>query len=115
MAKQGFTGKNALNLVQKERTWALCVGSGISFPIFPLWNELAKKIVHKCEPAADDIIYALSKKMSAEVLLQAAIDIAGKDHKTFSRELADTLYESLFAGLSLNVVLPHTPQIQRCW
>lgn len=100
MAKQGLTIKTALNLVKRDRTWALCVGSGISFPIFPLWDGLARTIVHKFVPAADSSFDDLSKKMSAEVLLQAATEIAGKDHKTFSRDLAETLYEGLLGGLS---------------
>lgn len=101
MAKQGLTTKTAHNLVHKDRTWALCVGSGISFPIFPLWDGLARKIVHKCVPSADSSFDDLSKKMSAEVLLQAANEIAGNDHKVFSKLLADTLYEGLFNGLSI--------------
>lgn len=43
MAKQGLTTKNIPNLVKKENSWALCVGSGISTPLFPLWDSLAKK------------------------------------------------------------------------
>lgn len=104
MAKQGLTPKTVQNLVGKERTWALCVGSGISFPIFPLWDELARKIVHKFVPDADGLFDDLSKKMNAEVLLQAATEFAGKDHKTFSKDLADTLYEGLFEGLSASDV-----------
>lgn len=100
MAKQGLTIKNALNLVQRDRTWALCVGSGISYPIFPLWDGLARKIVHKFVPAADSFFDELSKKMSAEVLLQAATEMAAKEHKTFSRDLAEVLYEGLFDNLS---------------
>lgn len=100
MAKQGLTAKTALNLVKRDHTWALCVGSGISFPIFPLWDGLARKIVHNFVPAADGSFDDLSKKMSAEVLLQAATEMAGKDHKSFSRDLAETLYEGLFGGLS---------------
>lgn len=100
MAKKGFTVNNTPNLVDKYGTWALCLGSGISYPIFPLWDELAKKIVHKCEPLADSLFEELSKKMASEVLIQAAVEIAGKDHKAFSKDLADILYERLFAGLS---------------
>lgn len=101
MAKQGLTTKTALNLVKRDKTWAICVGSGISYPIFPLWNDLAKKIVHKFVPAADSSFDTLSKKMSAEVFLQSATEIAAKDHKEFSKDLADILYEGLFEGLSL--------------
>ncbi len=99
MAKQGLTTKTALNLVKKERTWALCVGSGISYPIFPLWNDLAQKIVHRFVPDADGSFDELSKKMSAEVFLQAATEVAAKSHKDFSKDLADVLYERLFDGL----------------
>lgn len=100
MAKKGLTNKTALNLVQKERTWALCVGSGISYPIFPLWGELAKKIVQKFVPAAVSSFDELKNRMSPEVILQAATEIAGRVHKDFSKDLADTLYENLFNGLS---------------
>lgn len=100
MAKQGLTTKNIPNLVKKENSWALCVGSGISTPLFPLWDSLAKKILHKCAPEADDLFDELSKKMSPEVILQAAIEYAGKNHNDFSKELADTLYEDLFKDIS---------------
>ena len=115
MAKQGLTVKTSLNLVKRVQTWALCVGSGISYPIFPLWNDLAKKIVHKYVPAADSSFDDLSKKLSSEVFLQAAADIASKNHKDFSKELADILYEGLFDGLTLEekevvrVCLTHDP------
>lgn len=102
MAKQGLTAKTALNLVKRDRTWALCVGSGISYPIFPLWDGLAKKIVHKYVPAADSSFADLSKKLSSEVFLQAAAEIASKNHEEFSKELAEILYEGLFDGLLLN-------------
>lgn len=100
MAKQGLTTKNIPNLVNKEDSWAICVGSGISTPLFPLWDGLAKKILHKCAPEADDLFDELSKKMSPEVILQAAIEYAKKDHNAFSKELADTLYEDLFKDIS---------------
>lgn len=110
MAKQGLTPRTAQNLVKRDRTWALCVGSGISFPIFPLWDGLARKIVHKFVPDADGSFDDLSKKMNAEVLLQAATEFAGKDHKTFSKDLADTLYEGLFDGLSA----PDVELVKKC-
>ena len=48
--------------------------------------------------------------MNAEVLLQSATEIAGKDHKTFSKDLADTLYEGLFDGL----VTPDIKIVKQC-
>lgn len=101
MAKQGLTINTALNLVNNEKSWALCVGSGISFPLFPLWNELAKRIVLRCEPKASGLFEKLSERMSPEVILQSAADIAKKDHNAFSKELADTLYEDFFKCLSV--------------
>lgn len=100
MAKQGLTVKNVLNLVNNEKSWALCVGSGISYPLFPLWNELAKKIVHKFVPKADRQLDKLSERLSSEMLLQSAADMSKADHNAFSRELASTLYEDLFRNLS---------------
>lgn len=100
MAKQGFTLKTIPNLVDRGQSWALCVGSGISFPIFPMWVDLARKIVKKCVPDAYSSFDELSKKMSPEMLLQASTDMARMDHKAFSKELATVLYEDLFSGLS---------------
>lgn len=102
MAKQGLTIRSLPNLVDKYKTWAICIGSGISFPIFPLWEELAKRILHKCEPAADTIWDVLVRKMSPEVLLQAAVEIAGKKHEDFSKLLAETLFQELFDELNAN-------------
>lgn len=99
MAKQGFTTRTVPNLVDGYKTWALCIGSGVSTPIFPLWEDLAKKILTRCEPAAS---YSdLAKKMSPEVVLQAAVERANKSHIDFSKELADTLYEDFYNGLSV--------------
>lgn len=98
MAKQGLTTKVIPNLVDKYKTWAICVGSGVSTPIFPLWEDLAKRILLHCEPTVsyDDI----SKKMSPEVVIQAAVERAGKSHEEFAKELADTLYVDLYKGLT---------------
>lgn len=98
MAKPGFTIDTIPNLVDSNKTWALCVGSGVSTPIFPLWDDLAKKILKQCEPMAS--YETLSKKMSPEIVLQAAVEIAGKSHSDFAKDLADTLYEDLYKGLS---------------
>lgn len=98
MAKKGFTTKTVPNLVDRNKTWALCIGSGVSTPIFPLWDDLAKKILMRCEPTAS--YDALSKKMSPEIVLQAAVEKAGKSHSDFASDLAKTLYEELYSGLS---------------
>ena len=98
MAKEGFTTKTVPNLVDKNKTWALCLGSGVSTPIFPLWDSLAERILKRCEPTASYAV--LSKKMSPEIVLQAAVEKAGKSHSDFAKELADTLYEDLYKGLN---------------
>lgn len=98
MAKHGLTTKTVPNLVAENKTWAICIGSGVSTPIFPLWEDLAKRILLRCEPAAS--YSALAKKMSPEIVLQAAIERANKSHKDFAKELADALYEDLYKGLS---------------
>lgn len=98
MAKKGFTTRTVPNLVDRNKTWAVCIGSGVSTPVFPLWDGLAEKILKKCEPTAS--YEALSKKMSPEVVLQAAVEKAGKSHSGFAKDLAATLYEELYRGLS---------------
>lgn len=100
MAKQGFTKKNIPNLVDRGYSWALCVGSGISYPVFPLWKDLARKIIHTYVPDADSSFDELSKKMSPEVLLQSAIDFAKISPDDFSSCLAKVLYEDLFQALT---------------
>ena len=100
MAKPSFTTKTIPNLVDKSQSWALCIGSGTSFPLFPMWVDLAKKIVQRCVPAAYSSFNKLSKKLSPEMILQAATDMANLNHNEFSKELAAVLYEDLFLGLS---------------
>ena len=52
----------------------------------------------RCEPTAS--YDALSKKMSPEIVLQAAVEKAGKSYSDFASDLAKTLYEELYKGLS---------------
>ena len=100
MAKKGLTKTNIPNLVDLESTWALCVGSGISFPVFPMWDELAKRIVHKYVPAAETEFSNLRTKMTPDIIMQSAMEKAGISHHTLSLGLANTLYEDFFRGLS---------------
>lgn len=50
MAKEGLNKKTISQLVPAGKTWALCVGAGISFPIFPSWNTLAERIILHSSP-----------------------------------------------------------------
>lgn len=100
MAKFGFTKNTVPNLVDSFKTWALCIGSGISFPLFPLWKELARKVVHRFAQDVDLEFDDLSLKLTPDIILQAVADKAGVMPEDFSKNLAEVLYEDFLSGLS---------------
>lgn len=78
----------------QQRGWSLCIGAGISMPIFPSWNELVAKLIQKISPEiTKDEINELLNKFSPDTLIQAAWSMS--NHDDFSELLSDILYGNL--------------------
>jgi hypothetical protein len=86
-------------LAQRARTWgwALAIGAGTSLTAFPDWGRLVKELI-----AADSAVAApavlfesLSETFSYDALIQAAKDVLDEDDSTFTKRLADLLYQGV--------------------
>jgi len=102
MAKEGLNVKNIPQLVPAGKPWAICIGAGSSFPVFPSWEKLAERIVSHTSKDSYTIIDDIKQKFSSEVILQSSYEqLRSKNKDTnFPKTLADLLYQDLFNKLN---------------
>lgn len=91
----GSVQKSMLKPQAENKGWTLCVGAGISTPVFPTWKELVRNIIL-------DIYPNISKKAIEEILahnnldtlIQAAYNLKDNNDK-FEDYLSQKLYDNL--------------------
>lgn len=101
MAKEGLHIDSLSQLVPEDKPWALCVGAGISYPVFPTWNQLAQKIANQCIGIDDSKWSILESQFSADVLIQSSYEFKRQENPSFdfSKLLSSELYSNLLDGL----------------
>jgi hypothetical protein len=86
-------------LAQRARTWgwALAIGAGTSLNAFPDWGRLVKELIaaDSAVVTPDVLLESLSDTFSYDALIQAAKDVLDEDDSTFTRRLADLLYQKV--------------------
>lgn len=87
--------KSMLKTQARDKGWTLCVGAGISSPLFPTWEELVRDIICDISPqisssAVDEII----SHNNLDALIQAAFNLKNDDSK-FEDYLSEKLYNRL--------------------
>lgn len=99
MAKEGLNIKNIPQLVPIGKPWAICIGAGTSFPVFPSWEKLAERIVSYTSKESNKILNDITQKFSSEVILQSSYELLRFKNKDldFSKILAGLLYQDLLA------------------
>lgn len=98
MAKRGLTLVTAKGvLASRQSGWALCVGAGTSYGIFPSWEELARGLIGTGPGPAnrDAVADELLRRSSLESVIQAAKDHLKLDDVQFQDTLANALYQNL--------------------
>ena len=102
MAKEGLNKKTISQLVPAGKTWALCIGAGISFPIFPSWNTLAERIILHSSPNSINIINEINSYFSSEVIIQSCYEQLRSENKDikFPEILAELLYKDLLKSVN---------------
>ena len=77
-----------------DKGWVLCVGAGISLPIFPSWNELVRTlIIEQNGSISDDAIKEIQSSFGADALMQAASNLGNRD--LFTDVLSNNLYSNV--------------------
>jgi hypothetical protein len=102
MAKEGLRLSALQQLVSSDKPWALCVGAGISRPIFPSWDELANVLASKSLNVEESKLPPLKDYFSSEVIIQASYEYLRCKNKDFDfpKYLSEELYAKLLSGLS---------------
>jgi len=100
MAKTGLnlkTARGCLRSKQGRTGWAMCVGAGISLPIFPSWHELVHRLIQRFDdgPEVDEMLGRLSKSFSYDTLIQAVCHRTELTHDEFASLLSGALYFNL--------------------
>ena len=123
MAKEGLELKTISQIVKPECDWSICIGAGMSFPLFPNWQELALQIARKCSvkiphgfPANNRASY-----FTPEVIIQLVYELSGRK-ENFADTMSEVLYNELFRELSheeldlvVNCLTTQTPIAKLNW
>jgi len=74
--------------------WSLCVGAGISKPIFPDWSSLVQRLMARLHTpaAAAKMASSLLRTFSPDALIEAARQRAGFTDEEFGTLLSEELY-----------------------
>jgi hypothetical protein len=104
-AKQGISFEDIgpyLQIAGAAGGWSLCIGAGISKPIFPDWYSLTEGLVQKDvgEEEGSELSRKLLQDSTADTIIQASQDRLGLDDETFADMLAEELYGKIRAELS---------------
>ena len=100
MAKIGLKGLEVGGILadlSKKEGWALCVGAGISRPLFPTWPELVGRLAEEVEGDGKGAELAawLLERYSPDAAIQAARSMLGHSVTEFTRILTDKLYQDV--------------------
>ena len=105
MPKLGIDGKavDALLSEASRRTgWSLCVGAGISRPVFPDWNGLVDSLLLRAGIPGISRTVASLTAFSADAMIEASRNILGLEPEPFSDVLSEELYAPLRKRLSVD-------------
>lgn len=105
MAKRGLFIGNInpiLRDISRKRGWALCIGAGTSYPMFPNWSALVNRLIGKGvgNELAQELTNSLLEKYSPDALIQAAHDRLNLSDEEFVNILSGELYANLQTKLS---------------
>lgn len=101
MAKEGLTfDKMNSSLVISGKPWSLCIGAGCSWPIFPSWNDLAKRLAKRLCGTSDGLNELLLEKFSPDIVIQSVFERSKLGSEEFAVRLGEELYKDFFGGLT---------------
>lgn len=104
MAKTGLTQAQCRGLLRKraqQEGWVLCIGAGVSRPVFPDWAGLVHNLIERDlgTGSADQLLH-LRTRFSADAFIQAATDRLGLSDEAFAEILCEELYSHVRSKLT---------------
>lgn len=97
MKKNGIELKDLRPLLYNnidQQNWLLCVGAGISQPLFPSWAELIETI-YKSQINHSISIDKILNDYNLDSILQAIYTLSNKSHDDFLKDLSNCLYSKI--------------------
>ncbi|MBR2335218.1 MAG: SIR2 family protein [Clostridia bacterium] len=101
MAKKGFVLDNIPNVVSSSSAtgkngWSLCIGAGVSMPIFPDWYTLAAELANEFSTDKTVKREDMQKlEFSPDALIQMVKNTTSISDHDFSIKMSQILYENL--------------------
>ena len=98
MKKNGLDLKTVYPLlysIHDTADWSLCIGAGISQPIFPSWSKLVEDLYVKVIGSNTHAIETISDAYNLDGVIQAIYILSGKSYKEFIMDLSEVLYQNL--------------------
>jgi hypothetical protein len=83
--------------------WALAIGAGISIPVFDSWNQLAYKMLIKCNSAYSTESVFISdqiNKYGPDAVIQGVFNLGSYSEDAYVKILSETLYGKILHELS---------------
>ena len=104
MAKKGFELNTLTKLISSDSdkpNWSLCVGAGISAPLFPDWYSLAQRLANTLIPS-QELSENMIKKMgfSADALIQMVKNASKLSDQEFALKMSEILYSDFRNSIS---------------
>jgi hypothetical protein len=104
MAKEGINESNLTAVISSKidkSNWSLCIGAGCSFPIFPLWDELAQELIKKVTPTLSNAsLEKLKGEIRPDSLIQSTFNRTQSSHDEYVKLLGEVLYSKIKSRLS---------------
>jgi len=104
MKKEGLKLQNLQPLLynnNEQQNWSLCVGAGISQPLFPSWLELIQEI-YKKKIGNEKYIENVISEYNLDSILQSIYTLSNEKYDDFLKDLSDCLYERIKKYFSKN-------------
>lgn len=89
--------KGIIKKSYSDMGWGLCIGAGTSFPVFPSWDNLVKKLLKSNKKLLNS---SFQERFSSDTLIQAIQNTLNLSDADFAQLLTEELYIDLKAGLS---------------
>lgn len=96
MPKKGFSQKNVppiLVSANDKPGWSICVGAGISIPVFPDWYSLAEQLANQLVPDKPFNISTIKENgFSPDAIIQMVKNLSDLNDVEFAHRMSDVLY-----------------------
>lgn len=101
--KKGLSGNTVGSVLydqQSKQNWSLCVGAGISCPIFPSWRDLAEGLIKSTTTSISNAdTKSLVTDFKPDALIQAVFNRLNLEEDEYIEKLSCELFKNTELGV----------------